>query len=212
MIRRTFVCEEHEEYGSLGWRPEWMPNAEPYGGMAVAHDMLEHEPNDDGGAEAEFRALGAALWLRGDTGYFQNGRPGENLASDIPDILGRVWYGGQTLTDPGRTYRLPERAEIELNRVRSELRKHYQYEDPEDRRPTRQEVDRILGWMRRGYRGAIRRFRRLDNYSLCHAVYQRIENTADALLRHAEEGQRMIVRVNLRRCDVDIQLEEENYE
>ena len=65
----TFKVEEHEEYGSLGFKPSWYPNGAPLGGMTAAHDILEHFPNDNGGAESEFLALGAALWIRGDAKF-----------------------------------------------------------------------------------------------------------------------------------------------
>jgi len=61
MKRYTFEVAEHEEYGSLGFKPSWYPKGDPLGGMAVAHDILEHFPKDDGSAEGEYMALGASL-------------------------------------------------------------------------------------------------------------------------------------------------------
>ena len=37
-ITRTFICEEHQEYSGKGWRPEWIPGADPLEGMGAAHD------------------------------------------------------------------------------------------------------------------------------------------------------------------------------
>ena len=63
--------------------------------MAVPHDILEHTPNEKYGAvEGEFMALGAAYFLRVETGWFSERRGNQNgidnLASDIPMIIQRV--------------------------------------------------------------------------------------------------------------------------
>ncbi len=65
MLVKQFVCEEHEEYGSLGWREKDKPHFAPFQGLAVAHDCLEHFPDDGPEIEHEMQALGAGLHVRG---------------------------------------------------------------------------------------------------------------------------------------------------
>lgn len=64
----TFECQEHQEYGGKGWAlvssKKWKHYNEPFGGLAVAHDILEHTPQDTGTYEDEYRALGASLYVR----------------------------------------------------------------------------------------------------------------------------------------------------
>ena len=73
MITKTFIIEEHEEYQTKGARPIDTPHADPLGGMSVAHDMLEHFHNDQGSVYEELMALGASYYVRGETGFFNNG-------------------------------------------------------------------------------------------------------------------------------------------
>jgi len=114
-ITKTFVIEEHEEFGGLGLRPVDVPHADPLGGMATAHDMLEHFPGDDGGVEAELMALGATIFVRAEPGYFHNRignpDPAKNLAADFPEIARHDIHEGFGLRDPGRTCRVEDCAE-----------------------------------------------------------------------------------------------------
>lgn len=99
-LTRVFAYEEHPEYGVFGLRPVDMPGAAAYGAGAVAHDLLEHSPDDDGSALAEFRALGAAAWIRGLGGYWEhpehvgNRSIDANLTIDWLSIADAVDYEG----------------------------------------------------------------------------------------------------------------------
>lgn len=151
MIYRKFVCEEHEAYGGKGWKPTWFGGADPLGGQGVAHDILEHFPHDEGGAEGEFMALGAAYYIRGETGRLSNMYSAEeNLAADIPEIFGRIARGGQTLRDPGRTRAIPDSDEGLRTIVAKGLRLA-RSESPEVMGGLPIGASqRILGWLRKG--------------------------------------------------------------
>lgn len=105
LITKRFIIEEHEGHGALGARPVNMPHADPLSGMASAHDMLEHFEDDDGGIECEFMSLGAAYFLRGETGWFGtrgivNTEPEENIAADFPALFSHYVHEGFTLHAP----------------------------------------------------------------------------------------------------------------
>jgi hypothetical protein len=221
MIKRMFVVEEHEEYGTKGFRPKWMPQADPLGGMAVAHDILEHFPKDDGGVEAELQALGAALYIRGNGGYWwesHNTDPAYHVAGDFIELYRHCAYENFTLLDPGRTTRLDdEEAERWCqNAARDGLRSVHEevshllvhMRDNEDSEflnafCSDQTRLRVVGWLRKGYRRARKRYVGADPGIIVHSIFKPIAKTADKWLeRGAEEGMLLEVSVNLRSGDV----------
>jgi len=88
-----FAVAEHAEFGGLGLVPKWYPTGDPLGGMAAAHDILEHFPNDDGSTEGELQALGAAIWVRGEGGVTFDSHGGRyfDLERDIPADFPEIW-------------------------------------------------------------------------------------------------------------------------
>jgi hypothetical protein len=91
MKRYTFILEEWDTTGGLGLRPEWFPGADPLGGVAVAHDILEHDNMTVGDVNEEIQALGRMHWIRGEGGYFHDARyyqpPSIHFATDLTYIL-----------------------------------------------------------------------------------------------------------------------------
>jgi hypothetical protein len=223
-ITGEFACEIHEEYGELGLRPAWMPNADPYSGMAVAHDLLEHLPGDDGGVEAEFQALGAAYWLRGESGYFGsrgwgNADPIANLSSDFVELYRHLAHEDFTLYAPPSTEPLEDESADEnlrriardgCNLVREEESYSYDDKDEEDSELTAfcctETQERIHGWLRIGYRRAVERFEGIDAFTLAQSVFAEIEKRADNWLKGtAEEGMVLAVRIDLDRLSVSME-------
>src|SRR5215510_9381522 len=107
MMTRKFKVENHPEYGTLGLAPQWMQGEQddPLTGMGVAHDVLEHGPND----EVEWQGLGGSVHVRGKSYYHQrigNPNAAENIGSDFVGLF-HLWEG-QEIPDPGRTYAVRE--------------------------------------------------------------------------------------------------------
>lgn len=217
MIKRTFIVEEHEEYGSVGFRPSWVPNADPLGGMAVAHDILEHFPGDDGGVECELMALGAAMWIRGKGGWWHDAYhadPAYHISGDFEELYRHVRWENFSLRDSGRTRPLnDEEAEDWCQRAATmglrSVHENEGYGDLGEEEESHLSVfcseqtrQRVVGWLRRGYRKAARRYRNSDSYSLCQ-IFRTIQKTADKWLeRGAEEQQILEVSINLRSDDL----------
>jgi len=109
-MTRRFRFERHEEYGTIGLKPLWMPSeqADPLTGMGAAHDVLEHGPND----RVEWQGLGGSIYVRGEA-YYQrrigNRDAAENIGSEFFSLFS-LW-GGEAIPDPGRTCRVDEYAE-----------------------------------------------------------------------------------------------------
>jgi hypothetical protein len=218
MIKRTFSRAEHPDFGFTGWKPSWMPNGDPLEAMGCTHDILEHVVDKISGAEGEMMAFGCALFVRGEGGYW-NGRhhnePSDNLSSDFNDILPRIFQGAESMQDPGRTYQLSDGwVEQQINdtvRKGFQLVKSEQYlDEPLPKIPggmSQAECKRrMVGWMRKGYRAAVRYYRgryRMDAYTAGHMFNQIQEEIAK--YEYAEIGMEMTVRVDLRYMDVTIE-------
>lgn len=167
----VFECAEHEEFGSNGWKLLGSRNADPLGGMAVAHDILEHEPNGDMGVEDELKALGASIYVRQSLGV--------NTGTVLPEVLGHVWM---PLRDPGPTRAID--LECEIDDAIGSLTAEAKYNDGLQGRLTPDILRYIRGWFRKGYRAAIKRWRGVPTREL----FDEIEERADHFLKHAEPG------------------------
>lgn len=218
MIVRSFDCKEHEEYGGLGWAMVGKPYMEPLGGMAVAHDILEHFPSDNGSVEEEFMALGASLLVRdGETYFQQKGNmhsAAANIASDFVQHYHAIIQNGWSLSfrEPGR-YRMPSEVRDDIKAIIAEGRRTLRDEIGEDYKEffSKSNQQKAMGWFARGYRKARRRYRGIPAYSLCHAFVE-IERQADKHLKFAEEGQRLKVSVDLARNRVETSVDYPEYE
>jgi hypothetical protein len=201
----------NQNFGEKGWRQSWQPHFDAYTGIAVPHDILEHPPGGDGGAEDEIMAMGGAWVIRGDNGYFQrNGNvnpPHVHMASDMPDIFCRILEQEQTLKDPGCTYRLHNEFDEDcVQKCVQHTWKELRGELP-DRGYSSETVDEVLsnenkrrytGWLRRGIQVARSRYYHCDTYHLAYGLFDKISKQSDHLLEDAQIGDILHVSINLK--------------
>lgn len=190
-----FVCAENDEYGGLGWRLKDQPGFDPLPGNAVAHDVLEHFPGGDESPAHEFMALGAALLIRGTTGFFQRrgnvNPPHVHVASDFPDILRHVTDEGMELPNPGRTKPIENYDHLVTDTI-NEAARLIKTEWPDDADRLVPLVPLAAGWMRKGWRKAERRYSKCGINFAIHA-FEEIMGRADKILKSALEGATMTV-------------------
>lgn len=217
MLSRAFICQENPDFDENGWRPKWQPSFDAYSGIAVPHDIMEHLPGDDGGAEGEFMAMGAAWVIRGSNGWFQrsgNINPTEvHLASDMPQIFERIREGRQTIKDPGTTYRIRDSNDEDMvQAIVAEswkgIRREHEWLDEHhpgalDDLLSNTNRARLTGWLRRGVCAARERYRNTCTATLAH-MFTRIAERADDLLRNAYIGDELHVSINLRMLNVEV--------
>jgi hypothetical protein len=202
-----FTVAEHEEFGSLGFRPAWYPQGDPLGGMAVAHDILEHFPKDDGSAEGEWQALGASLYIRGNSGYYaRNGSastPEQNIASDLPTVFGVLRSrDGRSFAKPCKPSRDAEVMSQAREAVSCWLRE-CEYMSEEDR-PDATTCERVACWIAKGYQRAKVRYKTHGAGNVAYGLFAQIEEGADKALKHADEGMVLTVRVDFRALNVSL--------
>ena len=195
------VVEMHEEYGSLGLKLADRHWADPFPAMALAHDILEHGANDKGSTEEELIALGASLYVRDHGSYFaQKGQyrtsPGENISGDLVEQISYMLNRGESLSlrSPGRTTRCEDHIEDKFDiAIRESVKEaRERFSDPEDFPDLfkKNELWKIRGWLRRGYRSAIKRYRgRASAGDLCW-LFMQIEKEGERVLKYGDEGMR----------------------
>jgi len=65
MPKKVFLSKLCNVTGELGWQPKKHPDFEPFHGLGLAHDVLEHDfKNDDYSIGFEIKAAGVALVIR----------------------------------------------------------------------------------------------------------------------------------------------------
>lgn len=220
MITARFTCKHHDEFGFDGWAMKGRSWMEPAMGMGVAHDVLEHMPNDDGSFEHELMALGASIFVRDHGQYHQiigNINPWwVHLGSEV-ETQWRV-YNVRECRSPGRTVGIPD-IEDGLQEALAEARRDfgpsngYHGEDHREAiRFLRQNKSAIRGWWRKGYRRAQQRFKGHWPYELC-GLFRMIEEKANKHLKHADLGMELLVKVDVARYHVvcDSYYPEEEY-
>lgn len=216
MLVRKFVCKEHEEIGDLGWEPTFLKGEgfEPSWGFGLSHDILEHKVDNIGGAEGEFMAFGAMIWIRGASGWIYNGRNimirsfSDMVESDFADVLSRIVRGDQTLKCPGRTYKLRDYDSWEsemgvlVNKGISYFLQEMQ-ESLNDFWLSKDEIKRrAIGWMRKGFRKAEKYYSK-HNLGPCDVAYI-FDKITKEVERQGEliEGDTLTIRIDLNTTEV----------
>ncbi len=203
-----FLYQIHEEYGSPGWLQKAMPGYDPLGGMAVAHDCLEHFPGGTDAAHDEFQALGASLFIRGEANYSgQKGRtatPGQNVGSDIPEVIRHILHEGTAFHDPPRTRPLADHVEewidVALKEAWDECREQFRGEDVREAKAV---LTKARGWLRVGYRRAEKRYAKIGPHAACQ-MFMNIETAADEAMKQAEEGDELEVTFDIAKAKTQV--------
>jgi hypothetical protein len=188
----TFVKETNAFSGQPGWRPKEIPNFDPVAPSMVLHDIWEHSPGSPATPDEEFQAIGSAMLLRFEGGYFakKSERPSDALAP----AFGMLFFHAQVKNRrPTREcpYYIPaasaplENGETELEMVRAigKARDFIQGNGLFNLR--RKEIDlslvQALGWMRIGYRKATLRFAGIRLPRLANTYLQAEKQIAEFL-------------------------------
>jgi hypothetical protein len=197
-IRIQFMVREHEEFGTLGFAPKGAADADPLGGMGMAHDVFEHAHLPGiGGVADEFHALGAMLYVRGEEYFHAKGQhttcPGQNAAADFGDILGHVIHEGKPFDHPGATTPCEDHVEEWINTAIlsgfSECRER-------DLQLETGWGDAVRGWMRRGYQHAEARYGHRGTAEVGYAFAQ-LESWGDDFLAEEHRGATVTVEVDV---------------
>lgn len=214
---RRFTYGIDRDTGMEGLRADWMLNAEPGNGRLCAHDVLEHNLREPGAAEGEMMALGASLYIRGFSGWFHNNSlTVEGIyANDVSSIMERVAEGAETLSDPGVTRPLRdceneeqsfhELIDLGFKLARDELpRLTDDWQAVADEVLTSENKRRALGWLRKGYRKAVRRYAGADPYEIGR-MFTALAKEIDRKTHDLYEGAAVTIRIDARTCHFSVE-------
>ncbi len=200
-----FICKEHEEYGSKGWVLSNMAAFDPLGGMAVAHDILEHWPNDDS-TTGELRALGAMLHVRGEEYNRRKGKmftaPSYHFSGELGELLLKIQFGEWV---PLKEHK-GRHSKAKYSWANEEIEegiilacKHIQEEyQGEYAQPAEHTLALVYHWLSNGYNSALRRYAKVHPWDLLNTFIY-IEQEADKRLKFAEIGTKLKVSLDWNR-------------
>jgi hypothetical protein len=221
MIHRTFEWREDKEFGGEGWIMKGQPDFNAGTGRMIAHDTLEHFAGRYDGITDEMLAFGSILYGRADGGWFNNTSNSNvawHMSSDIGMMLRDMQYGDKEIkvappTRPLREDWLEETIQDAMHRAVKQANDEWgENEDPNAFSNSMKEVDRMIAWMRIGYRMARRRWHGCDAWSLSN-LFVKIQEEVDLRYKHGDLGEELHVRVNPRTLEHRIYntMAEDNY-
>lgn len=200
-ISRNFTLTYNDDYGYYGLRPDWIRGADAT--LAIGHDMLEHIPREtNSGVHWELMALGTSSLLRLENGNTRNNlTPVENLLYGLAEVMD--WALNNKLPEAKASRRLDDdyshvddvfKAAIALlpQYISSEMT-HVKAAVPE----ANELQARILPWLRKGYRGALKQYDRLDHHYLGTKIFDNLNKLSESLLESQILGEGDRVRVRL---------------
>lgn len=192
----TFVRKKNDFSGEYGWKPKEIPNFDPVAPNMVLHDIWEHTPGSPATPVEEFQAIGTAMLVRFEGGFFEKvgSRPSDALAK----AFGMLYFHAQVLADRP-TSPCPQikaamtpienlNTEMEMIRAIGQARDFIRGNPAFNvkRDAIDQSLQHALPWMRVGYRKAKIRFDGIDLRRLATVYFKAskkleelIENQAD---------------------------------
>ena len=217
-IVRFFELGIHEEHGDWGFKPMGENNADPLGGMGVAHDLTEHFHSSDFGCHDELMAFGAIYLLRWRDHTEPRrrkivGRPesfGNFVSDELWEVLEHHVEKKLALPDPPK-FRYPsgdwewDKAKEDFGSVKQAVLDYGMFDRGADHwesswRKYKRAASKIEGWLVQGMRRAKRRYANcVDLYSLHESVFVPVQEWADSILKivgpDSDHGIRVFLRI-----------------
>lgn len=225
MLTARFVMAENMDTGEIGLKMKGRDWFDPTSGEVIAHDILEHQLGDDGSVEHELMALGASIYVRcGRAWYAEKGLftadPAYQMSGDIGIYQARYMagQGRDELRDPGRTRPINrsqdglngETIDSLLHRCAQRALVTFNEDHDHDILAPQwlQNPERLIGWMRRGYNAASRRWRRMGMMPWeTMWLYNEVNRVVKEETRGLDEGDEITVSINPRATKVVVRIE-----
>ena len=198
--------EEWNVHGLDGLMPDWLvglgENILPVDGIGAAHDILEHDIRDGMGIKAEFKALGAMVFIRGLEYWFERSTLTVSwkklIGTNIDEIFKREHLDLVDAPYMPRLERGMDDGRDAINEIIKEARQIL-FDNPEfyELGLTEAQLDAKLiqtkAWMRHGYKFARQRFH--DQGHSAVALFANIEQLAGNALRVLDPGDKVDIHV-----------------
>jgi hypothetical protein len=199
------TVKEHEEYGGLGLVVDvGRPYFDPLRGLGIAHDILEHpvtpHPNP---VVDELMAIGGIVAGRLECGWSSPGGYRmldlDDIAMDVSRMAVSCCYNGNAFCSlPCNSY-IQDKKIVEL--MRKGIEQGIKQAEHEVEGTITIDIGSSVAWVCKGYQAYIRRFKKLDNYTISTHLFDKIASVADEFLNCADEGQTAYLCVDFSRYD-----------
>jgi hypothetical protein len=208
MIHAVFEWREDKEFGGTGWILKGFPDFNISKGFTISHDVLEHFEDGDGSLAHEMMAFGAMIFIRGETGWFENrpyGKPTpEALAGDIANFLEEVNADENEIEEPPSTVPSEEHIEELIQEIMiSGVKQYADDSDSEIPALVTEAANRMIGWLRIGYARAAVRYKDHEGYEVM-CCFNRITEMSKRF-EHEDFGE-LHVYVDLASEDLDVKM------
>lgn len=214
-LKRSFVWATDDEFGLEGWQPLGMDGVNSFDSKMTGHDVLEHMPGGPSDRFAdELMALGAAHYIRGNTGWYYQAMPGnvnspqDHLSASVyGDIMRPLQWEEAELPDAPDCTLDDQDMEEELQEVvRLAAKMALDEGEPRVSDSTR---ERCLAWLKAGYDKAERTF---PNAFQAMDLFNKIGEAMGHHARDAWEGYRVDVTVDTETMTFHTETEEDLYQ
>lgn len=217
-----FVYMRDPEYDIMGLRLKNRPHFNALDiGRTLAHDMLEHFPDDDGSPEHEFMALGASVYVRDGASYYHQVMPyskltvSEHIGSElIQQHFHMMSAGRRALRQCPRRRCIAEESydEILMNAAHEGIRYlQAEFGDDDDQDISWATAQNILGWFRTGYARAARRYHNIPQWRMMD-FFLKLSETCERVIKQCDyEGQEVHIGIQPSNRVIRVRFIEENY-
>lgn len=183
---------EREEYGGLGVVANTnRPYFDPFDGLVVAHDIIEHTVKPFPSATIdEFLAIGGMIAGRLENGWF-NPRSGrrfnyENVVAEVSRIATDCINNGDSFCEIAcRVHLKNKKIEEQIGEAVRAGIKEAEYETEESLDCN---AESVIAWICRGHQAYRKRFERLDNCSIANHLFDSITTCCNQLIEREVEG------------------------
>jgi hypothetical protein len=203
--------------GEGGWKPAEteFPGFDPIPPDMVIHDLWEHTPGAPASPEEEFMAIGAALYLRYEGGYFD--RRNQDTVGTLAQAFRMLYYHAQIRSDkPAAScqglpagYQPLDQHATEFLLLQTVTRAYQKMiSDPVMStriEPILESLKKAAPWMRIGYRKARMRFEGLDVSRLGLLYLRATERIRWVLQDNPEAEGKLVIYTDPRRYKVEIE-------
>lgn len=207
-MKKCFIAKYNTVKNSLGLIEKSHPKHYfSTDGMGIAHDCLEHYPNDKGSIADECMALGCSLWIRGLTNYnYKNLTPAEGTAIDFYTHLWGLFIRKEIELKP---VSLKLKVEPLINTTVNLIPKgitHYYYKglvNDKIKEIIKTFVETCTYWLQIGFNKAKKKYK--DNHK-AGKLFIIIETLVNNVLEDATEGQEFIINYCISKCTASIKI------
>lgn len=194
-MEMTFICEKEKGSEELGFRPVNQPTFDAFQGIAVAHDVMEHQEDTDDSMEHEFMAMGASIFVRETyyKGQFGRDTPAENFGPMLAYMIQEIASGrAKRISDCPTHWTTIDNpwARRQLKKAQSRMEYAFVFAVYWSEYPSAHMSTNALNWVAEGYRRTMARYAGIPQ-EVVQKAFEQIARAVDDRLKHCAIGDKI---------------------